>query len=70
VGILLVEHDMSLVMGVCSHIYVLDFGTLLFEGSPKEVAASPVVRAAYLGEADAETGPEGDKMVGAPVAES
>ena len=70
VGILLVEHDMSLVMGVCSHIYVLDFGTLLFEGSPREVAASPVVRAAYLGEADAETGPEGDPMVGAPVADS
>jgi ABC-type branched-subunit amino acid transport system ATPase component/branched-subunit amino acid ABC-type transport system permease component len=70
VGILLVEHDMSLVMGVCSHIYVLDFGTLLFEGSPKEVAASPVVRAAYLGEADTESGPEGDEMVGVPVADS
>ena len=70
IGILLVEHDMSLVMGVCSHIYVLDFGTLLFEGSPKEVAASPVVRAAYLGEADAGSGPEGDEMVSVPVADS
>jgi ABC-type branched-subunit amino acid transport system ATPase component len=51
-GILLVEHDMSLVMEVCEHIYVLDFGRVLFEGSPNEVAASPVVRAAYLGDDD------------------
>jgi ABC-type branched-subunit amino acid transport system ATPase component/branched-subunit amino acid ABC-type transport system permease component len=51
VGVLLVEHDMSLLFDVCSHIYVLDFGELIFEGSPNEVAASPVVRAAYLGDA-------------------
>jgi ABC-type branched-subunit amino acid transport system ATPase component/branched-subunit amino acid ABC-type transport system permease component len=50
VGVLLVEHDMSLVLDVCAHIYVLDFGKLVFEGSPAEVAASPVVRAAYLGD--------------------
>jgi ABC-type branched-subunit amino acid transport system ATPase component len=48
-GILLVEHDMSLVMDVCDHLYVLDFGELIFEGSPAAVQASPVVRAAYLG---------------------
>ena len=48
-AILLVEHDMSLVMRVCSHIYVLDFGELIFEGSPAEVRTSPVVRSAYLG---------------------
>src|SRR5207244_4131694 len=34
IGILLVEHDMSLVMRVCSYIYVLDFGHLVFEGEP------------------------------------
>jgi len=51
-GILLVEHDMSLVMKVCSHIYVLDFGMLLFEGTPEEVAASAQVRSAYLGEGE------------------
>jgi ABC-type branched-subunit amino acid transport system ATPase component/branched-subunit amino acid ABC-type transport system permease component len=48
-GILLVEHDMALVMSVCSYIYVLDFGELLFQGEPKDVSASPIVQAAYLG---------------------
>ena len=50
-AVLLVEHDMELVMGVCDHIVVIDFGRPLFEGSPAEVRASPIVRAAYLGEA-------------------
>jgi len=51
-GILLVEHDMSLVMRVCDHIYVLDFGELLFEGDPASVRSNEVVRAAYLGAPD------------------
>ena len=54
VGILLVEHDMSLVLEICHHIYVLDFGELIFEGSPQKVAASPIVRDAYLGTSDVE----------------
>ena len=53
-GILLVEHDMSLVMEVCSYIYVMDFGKLIFEGTPDEVKASPIVQAAYLGSGDAD----------------
>ncbi len=48
-GILLVEHDMALVRQVCENIYVLDFGQLVFEGTPAEMLASPVVRSAYLG---------------------
>ena len=48
-GILLVEHDMALVMEICSYIYVLDFGQILFEGDPPTVMASPIVRQAYLG---------------------
>ena len=48
-GILLVEHDMSLVMGICDYIYVLDFGRMIFEGTPTEVANSIEVRVAYLG---------------------
>jgi ABC-type branched-subunit amino acid transport system ATPase component/branched-subunit amino acid ABC-type transport system permease component len=48
-GILLVEHDMSLVRQVCTHIYVLDFGRLVFEGTSDEMLHSDIVRAAYLG---------------------
>jgi ABC-type branched-subunit amino acid transport system ATPase component len=48
-GILLVEHDMTLVRDICSHIYVLDYGALMFHGTPEEMRASEVVRAAYLG---------------------
>jgi ABC-type branched-subunit amino acid transport system ATPase component len=51
-GILLVEHDMSLVMAVCEHIFVLDFGRIVFDGAPSEVLASDIVRAAYLGTDD------------------
>jgi ABC-type branched-subunit amino acid transport system ATPase component len=50
VGILLVEHDVGLVLRLCRRISVLDFGELIFEGPAAEVAASPVVRAAYLGD--------------------
>jgi ABC-type branched-subunit amino acid transport system ATPase component/branched-subunit amino acid ABC-type transport system permease component len=52
VGILLVEHDMALVSDVCDQVYVLDFGQLIFSGTPAEVAASPVVQAAYLGDVE------------------
>ena len=51
VGILLVEHDMALVTDVCDYIYVLDFGKQVFEGTAAEVMSSPIVRAAYLGDA-------------------
>ena len=49
VSILLVEHDMDLVMEVCERLVVMEFGTLLMEGSPAQVQQSPEVRAAYLG---------------------
>jgi len=49
IGILLVEHDMDLVMRICDHIYVLDFGQLIFDGGPADVQRSDIVRAAYLG---------------------
>jgi ABC-type branched-subunit amino acid transport system ATPase component len=50
VGVLLVEHDMTLVMGVCDTIYVMDFGAILFKGTPDEVRSNALVRAAYLGD--------------------
>jgi ABC-type branched-subunit amino acid transport system ATPase component len=49
-GLLLVEHDMSLVRAVCEYTYVLDFGKLIAEGPTAEVLGSDIVRAAYLGE--------------------
>jgi ABC-type branched-subunit amino acid transport system ATPase component/branched-subunit amino acid ABC-type transport system permease component len=54
IGILLVEHDMSLVLDICEHVYVLDFGELIFDGSPAEISASPIVQAAYLGNDEVE----------------
>ena len=49
VGILLVEHDMKLVMGVSDRVLVLTQGRVLIEGTPAEVANSPAVIEAYLG---------------------
>ncbi|MEZ5140734.1 MAG: ATP-binding cassette domain-containing protein [Acidimicrobiales bacterium] len=48
--IVLVEHDMSLVMGSCHDIYVLDFGKVLTRGTPAEVQADEQVQRAYLGD--------------------
>jgi branched-chain amino acid transport system ATP-binding protein len=48
-AILLVEHDMELVMRVCSRIHVLDAGQIVASGTADEVRADPVVREAYLG---------------------
>ncbi len=48
-SILLVEHDMDLVMQVTDRIVVMEFGTRLIEGTPADIQASPLVRAAYLG---------------------
>jgi branched-chain amino acid transport system ATP-binding protein len=49
IGILLVEHDMSLVMSTCDDIHVLDFGQIIAVGSPEQIQANPRVQEAYLG---------------------
>ena len=50
IAILLIEHDMSLVMNICERIVVIDYGEIIAEGLPEEIAHNPKVVAAYLGE--------------------
>jgi ABC-type branched-subunit amino acid transport system ATPase component/branched-subunit amino acid ABC-type transport system permease component len=56
VTVVLIEHDMTLVRQVCSVVFVIDFGRLIFEGTTEQMLASDEVRNAYLGSGDATAG--------------
>jgi len=55
------------VLDICQHIYVLDFGELIFQGSPAEVMNSPIVQAAYLGDVEVEKAVPETHQIGEPV---
>jgi branched-chain amino acid transport system ATP-binding protein len=66
--VLMVEHDMALVMGVCDTLHVLDFGSIIAQGTPAEIRVDPVVQRAYLGYA--EVPPAGGAHVASDVEET
>ena len=55
-GVLLIEHNMRVIMGVCDRVHVIDSGRTIAEGSPQEIRANPAVIRAYLGSKDQRSG--------------
>ncbi len=54
IAVMLIEHDMSLVMGICEGIAVLNYGRIIAKGTPDEIKSNPVVIEAYLGKQEGE----------------
>jgi branched-chain amino acid transport system ATP-binding protein len=58
IGVMLIEHDMSVVMGISDHVVVLDYGKKISDGTPEAVRSDPNVIKAYLGEEESEELPD------------
>lgn len=67
-SVLLVDHDMGLVLGVCDEVYVLDFGRVIAHGTAAEICSNPTVIDAYLGQAAAGGGPSDAPAAGGRTA--
>jgi ABC-type branched-subunit amino acid transport system ATPase component/branched-subunit amino acid ABC-type transport system permease component len=55
IGMLLVEHDLSMVTAICDRVVAIDFGQTIFDGSVTDAVNDPTIRSAYLGESEAAT---------------
>ena len=60
IGLMLIEHDMGVVMGIADHIVVLDYGRKISDGTPETVRNDPAVVSAYLGEDEADEAMPGE----------
>ena len=60
-GVLVIDHDLNFIVGICDRVYTLDQGKVIAVGTPAEIQANPLVRTAYLGSDVATPGGDGER---------